>query len=215
MSNLNIPDHAFKQVDGVTYWLDKTGNQIREENVSDIDQIRSEFVYKSMSKFLSNVEMLKEFKKAMWHALDEFLALSASDYGKEYKGTRGGFTLDTYNGEYRIRVCIADTQQCDERIETARNMIKDCLRKWARQGINQNLEAIIEDKYALNDKGCVKVKELLSLRRLKINDSDWKQAMDVMTDSLFTSESKSYMRFYVRNAETGKYEQVKADFSAI
>ncbi len=202
-------------VQGIDYWINEKGNHIHPDNVDDIDKIRDDFVRKSMQKFLDGIEYLKNFKRSMLSELDEFLELSASDYDKEYKGSRGGFTLETFNGEYRIRVCISDTQQVDERIEIARNMLKAVMRRWADEGINPNIRTIIEEKYALNEKGEVNVKEMLSLRRYKFTDEDWKQAIDAITDSLFTSGSKSYLRFYTRNNETGKFDQLKADFSTI
>lgn len=210
----NLP--AKTTIDGITYWYDASGNQIREDNISDIDQIRDDFVNKSMTSFKAQVESLKAFKKSMWEALDEFLALSASEHKKEYKGTRGGFALHTFNGKYRIRVLICDYQQCDERMETARSMIKECLIRWSRAGSNLNLIAFVEQKYALKDNGEINVKDMLSLRRIKIkDDAEWKQAMDIMTDSLFTAESKSQLRFFERDDKTGKYHILKADFSAI
>lgn len=203
-------------IDGITYWYDPAGNQIREDNIDDIDQIRDEFVNKSMTSFKNQVENLKAFKNEMWIAIDEFLALSASEHNKEYKGTRGGFALQTFNGKYRIRVLICDYQQCDERMETARSMIKECLLRWSRDGSNTNLIAFVEQKYALKDNGEINVNDMLSLRRIKIkNDAEWNQAMEIMTDSLFTAESKSQIRFFERNDKTGKYEILKADFSAI
>ena len=55
---------------------------------------------------------------------------------------------------------------------------------------------------------------MLGLRRLDIQDADWKKAMEAITESVQVTGSKQYLRFYERN-EQGEYVQIPLDVAAL
>ena len=66
--------------------------------------------------------------------------------------------------------------------------------------MNENLRAIVDDAFNVGKSGLVSTSRVLGLRRLNIKDATWKKAMDAITESMQVASSKTYMRFYERDA---------------
>jgi hypothetical protein len=62
--------------------------------------------------------------------------------------------------------------------------------------------------------GSVNTARILGLRRLAIDDVQWQQAMEAISDAIQVSGTKEYLRFYTRD-ESGKYQQIPLDFAAM
>ena len=71
--------------------------------------------------------------------------------------------------------------------------------QWS-EGVNENLRAIVDDAFNVGKSGLVSTSRVLGLRRLNIKDATWKKAMDAITESMQVVSSKTYMRFYERDA---------------
>jgi len=74
-----------------------------------------------------------------------------------------------------------------------------CSPQWS-EGANENLRAIVDDAFNVGKSGLVSTSRVLGLRRLNIKDATWKKAMDAITESMQVVSSKTYMRFYERDA---------------
>ena len=96
----------------------------------------------------------------------------------------------------------------------AKGMIDECLARWASDS-NNNLAAIVTDVFRVNEKGNINVRAIMSLRKHKIQDRQWQQAMEVLGDSTINLLSKGHFRIYERENVESKWEQIPLDFSRI
>lgn len=196
------------------YMENSLGHLIPKSTVSDIDKLRDQTVRKIIDDVFKMSLSLKCFKKHIREEIETFTDISASKYGKTWSGKKGNFTLTSFDGMYRIVVAIDENIFFDERLQVARDIIGECIMKWG-QGSRDEIMVLVNDAFQVDKAGKINTNRVLGLRRLDIDDPDWKKAMQAITDSVQVTGSKQYIRFYEKNGETGKYIQIPLDVSSI
>lgn len=200
MSNKTIPDG---------YRQDARGRLVPVEQIKDIDLARDQIVNETIHEAISLAEQVGDFKRKALQEIDAFVDLSAEQYGVELGGRRGGITLTSYDGEYRIVRAISDTLDFDERLKAAEALISQCLDEWSRDA-RAELRTVVQDAFKADTKGKIATYKILSLRRIKIEDPKWTKAMEAIGDAINIVSSKTYIRFYKRTPD-GQYRQITLD----
>ena len=195
------------------YMTDSMGRLVPIEIVSEIDKLRDQTVRGIMKDAFGMRDKLEAFKQEVKENILAFVQLSAEKYGKKWGGSKGNFTLTTFDGKYRMIVAIDENIFFDERLQVAREIISDCIGKWS-EGTRSELKALVNDAFQVDKTGKINTNRVLGLRRLDIQDEDWKRAMQAISDSIQVTGSKQYIRFYEKN-ENGKYVQIPLDVAAL
>jgi len=195
------------------YMTDSQGRQVPVEHVSDLDKLRDQTVKSIASKALAQRDALSAFKAQLRDELLAFLDLSSGQYGKVYGGRKGNVTLMSYDGRYKLILAVNETIVFDERLQVAKAIIDDCIPRWS-DGARSEIRALVNDAFYVDKAGNLNTARILGLRRLDIQDADWKKAMQAITDSIQVSGSKEYLRIYERD-ERGEYHQVALDVAAL
>jgi hypothetical protein len=158
-------------------------------------------------------ETLEKFKKHIRADIYTFAEISTNQYGKTWGGKKGNITLNTYDGRYRLMISVEDTIAFDERLQVAHRIIGECLDKWSLD-VRPEIKVLVNDAFQVDKAGKISTHRVLGLRRIEIDDPDWKKAMQAISDSSQISGSKQYLRFYEWN-EQGQYIQIPLDIAAI
>jgi len=195
------------------FMTDSQGRQVPEELVSEIDKLRDQTVRRIADEALKMKEVLMAFKQRIRDDIFTFVEISANRYGKSWGGKKGNITLTTYDGKYRLVVSINEMLVFDERLQVARELIGDCIEKWS-EGSRSEIRILVQDAFQVDKTGKINTARVLGLRRLEIQDPDWKKAMAAISDSIQVSGSKQYLRFYERN-EQEEYVQIPLDVAAL
>ena len=106
---------------------------------------------------------------------------------------------------------MQDRVTFDERLQAARELINECLSDWT-EGANDNLRAIIDAAWEVDKDGNVSTSRILGLRRIKVNDERWEQAMKALTDSIQVIYSKSFIRVYEKDVH-GEWKPIPLDIA--
>jgi hypothetical protein len=195
------------------FMTDSQGRQVPVELVKEIDKLRDQTVRRIADEAMKMKGILGDFKKRIRDDIYAFVGLSAEQYGKAWGGKKGNITMTTYDGKYRLVVAMNDNITFDERLQIARELIGDCIKKWS-DGSRNEIRILVQDAFHVDKAGKVSTARVLGLRRLDIHDPDWQKAMTAITESIQISGSKQYLRFYERN-EQGEYIQVPLDVAAL
>ncbi len=196
------------------YWKDANGNLIPVAKIKDIDKGRNLVVYALAEKAIAMRNLLLDFKVDVMAAVAGFIQTSADEYGTKVGGTKGNVTLISFDGKYKIVRQVQETLAFDERLQVAKTLIDECVHAWAK-GANKNIQALVNHAFQVDQQGKVSTGRVLGLRQLAIDDVKWKQAMAAIADSMRTTASKSYVRFYERIDSTGEYVAIPLDVSAL
>ena len=183
------------------------GASIPIENVKAVDKLRDDLVKNLMSKTKEVQKIIEDHRNICWEDIKAFLEISASEHNVKYGGEKGNITLLSYDGKYKVVIANQDYISFNEKLQIAKDLIDECIRKWAK-GADKNLLALVNDAFKVDKQGKISTEKILGLRRLEINDFTWNEAMKAITESITVEDSKRYIRFYERRDKDGKYEHI-------
>ena len=196
------------------YWVDPKGNLIPDANVKAIDKLRDETVRRIWALAEALHQEMKTFKSISFDDVAAFVQISADQYGAKIGGNKGNVQLLSFDGSLKIQRNIADHINFDERLLAAKHLIDECLKEWTADGRDE-IKAIINSAFNVDKKGEISTTKILGLKRIEIDHPTWLKAMQAISDSINIAGSKSYLRFYKRNDETGEYIPMSLDLATI
>ncbi|MBX6950845.1 DUF3164 family protein [Providencia rettgeri] len=196
------------------FWRDAKGRLIPIDMVKEIDRARDTLVGDIINRALPINVSLKLFKNWGFEEVDAFRALSAEQYDANIGGEKGNITLYSFDGEYRVQVAIQDRIAFDERLQTAKTLIDECIKDWS-VGSRPEILAIIEEAFKVDKEGNINTGDILKLRRLNITDEKWLQAMDAISESVQVVNSCRYIRIYQRSGDNNQYTQISLNITGV
>ena len=196
------------------YKKDAQGRLIPISLVKDVDLLRDELVCEVVEKAKEQSEALTNFKSWVMAEIRAFVEISAERFGVTFGGKKGNIQLLSYDGRYKVLVAVADRLAFDERLQVAKELIDGCIRRWS-EGAKPEILALIEDAFQVDRQNQVSTGRILGLRKLSIDDEQWLQAMQAITESIQTVSSKNYIRVYEREEATGEYRPIALDVAAV
>lgn len=196
------------------FWRDPKGRLIPVGMVKEIDRARDTLVGDIINRALPINVSLKSFKNWSFDEVDAFRSLSAEQYDANIGGEKGNITLHSFDGEYRVQVAIQDRIAFDERLQTAKTLIDECIKDWS-VGSRPEILAIIEEAFKVDKEGNINTGDILKLRRLNITDEKWLQAMDAISESVQVVNSCRYIRIYQRSGDNNQYTQISLNITGV
>ena len=194
--------------------INRYGHRIRLSQLP----ARVQLEHQTVKMLIARAEMvratLQVFRQGAFADIDGFMAVLKETYGAGRGGTRGGTVLESVDGLTKIEVSVADTLTFGPELQAARDLIDRCIEKWS-VGAHENLKAVVNDAFRVGASGRLDVNRVVGLRRLEINDDDWRMAMTAIADALRPSGSRQYIRFHTRPNVDAKWEQVVLDLSRL
>ncbi|GAB6037662.1 DUF3164 family protein [Fundidesulfovibrio butyratiphilus] len=195
------------------YMEDPQGRLVPLAMVKDVDLARHELVLEVVGKARAVHDDLAKFQADVQADVAAFVQLSAEQYGVKIGGDKGNLSLVSYDGRYKVQRQVAETLAFDERLQAAKALVDECITEWTT-GSRDEIRALINDAFQVDKEGRINTGRVLGLRRLKIDDDRWRQAMQAVSDSLRVAGSKTYLRVYERR-EDGKYVPIALDLAAM
>lgn len=197
----------------VGYRKNAVGDLVHEDRIKPVDKLRDEVVKTIVNNAKQLRQSMTEFKLTTMANINDFVELSSSEYGTKFGGAKGNILLTSFDGQYQVRRAVGEHRVFDERIQTAKTLIDDCIKSWSG-GADTRLMAMVEHAFRVNQQGRIDVNQVLSLRQLDIDDANWKKAMDAIADAIQITGTSQYLRLYERQPN-GKYTQLPLDISTL
>jgi len=195
------------------FMTDSQGRQVPENLVKDIDKRRDSTVRRIAAEAIEMKNILIKFKEKIHKEIYSFVEFSAGEYGVKFGGKKGNILLSTYDGKYRLLVSMNDNITFDERLQVARELIGKCIEKWS-DGARSEIRVLVNDAFQVDKAGKISTSRVLGLRRLDIQDANWKKAMTAITESIQITGTKQYLRIYERD-DNGEYQMIPLDVAAL
>lgn len=194
------------------YMEDAQGRFVPVKSVQDVDLARNDLVMEQMKRAQDLSNFISGFKAAALDDIQAFVELSAERYGAKLGGRKGNVTLFSFDGRYKLERSIAEFIRFDERLQAAKALIDECLKRWS-DGSGVEIRTLVNDAFQVDKAGRINTRRILALRRIKIEDEQWQQAMQAISDSVQVVNSKTYVRFYERQMD-GSYRQLNLSIAA-
>ena len=189
------------------------GHLVPESLIKPIDLLRDEVVLKQVAKAKELQLQMQATKVQMQQEIADYLDLSASEYGVSYGGAKGNVTLTSFDGQFKVERAIGEHRIFDERIQAAKAQIDACIERYSA-GSSAEIRALVDHAFRVNKQGRIDVNQVLSLRQLKIDDPEWREAMDAIADAITTVAKTEYIRLYQRSP-IGKDMVISLDWAKL
>ena len=196
------------------YMQNALGHLVPEAQVGEVDKLRNQLVLELIGKAVETARAVGEFKMKAYADVCAFIDLCAEKYNVKLGGRKGNVMLVSYDGRYRILLAVDETIAFTEQMSLARKLIFDCIEKWS-EGAEPALVTLVTKAFETDKQGHLSAGRILALRGLKIEDETWKRAMELIGESIQVQSTVHYLRFYRRNPETEKFEQICLDGSRL
>lgn len=195
------------------YMENSQGHYVPKAQIKEIDLARHELVLEKVAKIKVAQKMLADLKAEVMGDIEAFIDLSAEKYGARLGGQKGNISLTSFDGRWQLRRQIHEYLSFDERLQAAKALIDECLKSWTQSSPSE-LKAIVNDAFQVDKEGRINTGRILGLRRLKIDDERWGQAMQAISDSIQITGARAYFRAYERDA-SGKMRAIPLDVAAL
>ncbi|EGQ8129887.1 DUF3164 family protein [Vibrio parahaemolyticus] len=189
------------------------GHLVPLSQIKEIDLLRDDVVSNIVEAAKQLQTVMAEFKASSMAQVADFVDLSAQEFDVKYGGTKGNVTLLSFDGKYKVQRSIGEHRVFDERIQAAKAKIDECIKRWS-EGSSDQIKALVDLAFRVDKQGNIDVNQVLSLRQLNINDSDWIEAMDAIADSIKVVGKTPYLRVYERQSD-GQYKQIALDIAKL
>lgn len=191
------------------YMVNAQGHLVPLSAVRAIDLVRDGLVSDLIQEAKFHSEVTAKFKASCQARVSSFVEVAAQEHGVSMGGAKGNVSLTSFDGRYKVIRAIDETIQFSEGLVVAREMIERCIQRWS-DGANANLVALINKAFETDRAGNLSTARVLGLASVQIDDEEWRKAIDAIQQSVQVASTKSYVRFYERNA-LGQYVQIPLD----
>ncbi len=202
------------EVGGQPYLRDAKGALVPLSAVKATDLLIDELVRKATGSAASIRDVLARFKRDAFTEVGEFQALLAQEYDAAIGGKKGNITLTTYDGCRKVQVQVSDILEFGPELQAAKTLIDECLGEWAA-GSGAELRALVNRVFSVDKEGQINRAELFMLLRVEIADERWQRAMNAIRESIRVIGSRSYVRFYERDAADAAWRAIPLDIAAV
>jgi hypothetical protein len=196
------------------YRRDAKGCLVPVAMIKPIDLARDELVNELTRKARIVSDALREFKSRVFADINAFVDLSSEQYDVKLGGKKGNLTLYSFDGAFKVQLAIAEHMVFDERLQTAKTLIDECIIAWS-QGSRDEIKVLVQSAFQTDKEGKINTGRVLALRRLDIRDEKWQTAMKAIGESLQVVGSKEYVRFYERIGTSDQYRPINLDVAAV
>ena len=167
-------------------------------------------VKKAMDCAMKLQERIIADKQKLIQTIESYLNEAARRNNLEWKGNA---LLISFDEKYRVEMRFREKIQFGIELQLAKQKIDECIKAWSADS-NDNLKAIVSDAFQLDKHGQLARYRIFALRRFKIKDPVWKEAMELIDKAILVTSTKQYISFAVRD-EAGNYNKIVLNFSAL
>ena len=209
----NAPSTAVVDVNGKPFMYDAKGNLVPLSAVKPMDLLQDEMVRKVIGYARELSAQIARFKGHTFDDVGSLQALIAQDYGATLGGKKGNVSLTTFDGTQRVTVQVADLLEFGPELQAAKSLVDACLAEWS-EGSRDELRAIVNRAFNVENEGKINRAELFMLLRVAIEDERWQAAMQAIRDSIRIIGSKTYVRFHERDNADDEWRAITIDLAA-
>jgi hypothetical protein len=203
------------QKDNKGNWLDDKGRPIPEEYIQPQDKKRDRMVESIIKRVSKLSAKLASEKTEIVAAIEKYLKELAKD-NKVRENWKGNILIYNFSQNLCIERRINETISFDERLQ----MVKTTIDKWLNdrlKNIDELIAKVISQAFSVDKQGRINTAMLLKLRKLDIQDHEWKKAMELLDESIFVKSSKMALRFRTKNMDVpdGAWSEIGLNFNEI
>lgn len=191
---------------------DARGAYVPEEMIKPVDLLIDDTVRNIMGFARDLSAQIGRFRGHTFDDIGSLQALVDEKYGATLGGKKGNLTLTTFDGLMKVQVQVADQLDFGPELQAAKKLVDECLMDWSSDARSE-IRALVTRAFQVDKEGKINRAEIFMLLRVAIEDERWVRAMDAVRDSIRVIGSKTYVRFFERDAPDGQWRPVTIDLA--
>jgi len=197
------------------YMTDRFGDQIPVRLISAYDRRRDQLVRRIAKRYEEAQAVLERVKAQTLQDLDTLEQLALADAGvKDFKSRAGNTTVTSYDGLISVQCKNRVFSGMDERSKIAKQMLDDFVAELTE---GQEKEDIVRIVNSLLDTRSGEINRTAALRIIGLNlkSEKFRQAKDLLADSMYASLSKTYIYVEKRDSRESDPVQILLDIAKL
>jgi hypothetical protein len=199
-------------INGKPHRLDARGAYVPESAIKPADLLIDDTVRKMMSFALDLNAQIARFRGHTFDDIGALLGLLDEKYGAKPGGKKGNLTLTTFDGLMQVKVQVQDQLDFGPELQSAKKLVDECLIEWSADSRDE-LRALVTRAFQVDKEGKINRADIFTLLRVEIDDARWKRAMEAVRESIRIIGSRTYVRFFERNAPDADWRSVTIDLA--
>lgn len=201
------------EVAGKKFMHDSAGRLVPVDLIKPQHLLEDQTVRKIVDYAQKLSAQIKRFRGHTFDDVSSFAELLAEQYQAKVGGKKGNITLSTFDGLFKVVVQVADQLAFGPELQVAKTLVDECITAWS-DGARTEIRALVEHAFQVDTQGKINRAALFQLRRLDIDDDQWRHAMAALGDAIRVVGSKEYVRFYRRANLAAAWEPITIDLAA-
>lgn len=192
------------------FLTDNNGVRVPYAYVNKFDRMRERNVKAIFRDALALRTALEKFVATSLSRLDEISGL------RDKLGEKGNFSATSFDGLFRVTVRQKYVIVLDERVSKARDLMLDFVNSVLAKIKGSDARAlrlIVDEAFRANNDGILSTGRILSLLRMDINNDSWREAKDILSDSLKPQKGKRYLVVEHRLSADHDFHSVRLDIA--
>lgn len=194
-------------------YIDHKGNEIPSGFIFKTDREKHSAALRYSKKAEKLSKQLADLKKEVLMACDELYQKTLDENRVILrKNSKGSYTISTVDKEIKIEVTVQESMAFNDNISIAQQVIKEYLAE-KTEGADAELSQLVNHAFETS-RGKLDVRRIMGLMKLNIKHPKWEQAIGLIRQSIETTNSKRYVRFFKKD-ENGGYNAIPLDFASL
>lgn len=197
-------------------WLNARNEWVHPDLIRADEKLKDQLVECILRKVEEHNKLLKALKDDINDDIESYLDILLEKYNINAKDSakKGNFTFEDYAKTLKVQVQMAEKIQFNDKLNIAKAKIDEYLNDIVKDS-SEDIKVLINKAFEVDKKGNLDSKKILSLRSYDIKDARWKEAMEIIAESVEIVGIKPYIRFYKRDKATDSYTAISLDFANI
>lgn len=191
---------------------DARGAYVPEEMIKPVDLLIDESVRKIMRYARDLSDQIARFRGHTFDDIGSLQALVDQEYKATLGGKKGNLTLTSFDGLMKVQVQVQDQIDFGLELQAAKKLVDECLMDWSADARSE-IRALVTRAFQVDKEGKINRSEIFMMLRVAIEDERWVRAMEAVRDSIRVIGSKTYVRFFERDAPDGQWRPVTIDLA--
>jgi hypothetical protein len=197
------------------YMIDRFGDEIPNRLISSYDKKRDQIVRRILKRYEKARADLEKVQAETLSDLDTLEEAALADANvNDFRAKGGNVTVSSYDGLITVRVKNRVFSAMDERASIAKNLLDEFVAELTE---GQEKSDIVQIVNSLLDtpNGGINRTAALRVLRLNLKSEKFRKAKELLADSMYASQSKSYIYVERRADRAAEPEQIVLDIAKI
>lgn len=194
-----------------TIWKNHLDQEVPVAYITTIDKKKDRTSRSLITKANRLNKQLSAFKNELLEKCDALYEEMKAD-ANITTGKKGNYTITSFDKSVKLEINVSERVEFDDRINFAQDKINEFMTIKTKD-TDADLTELVTHAFQSSN-GKLDSKRILSLFSLKIKHPLWKEAMDLIKQSIQRNNSKRYVRIWEKNT-SGEYKAIDLNFSSL